>query len=134
MPFAANDKISQEEFPSSIEITNEQYAEALEGMCSGLVVTIDGGFKITTPTPPEPEPIPAPTPEELTANALAMRDQLLRVAAIRIAPLQDAVELDEATDADTANLKKWKQYRVAVNRIQDQPGFPQTLDWPIQPS
>ena len=45
------------------------------------------------------------------------RDSLLALAAIRIAPLQDAVDLDDASDEEVALLKKWKQYRVALNRI-----------------
>jgi len=66
--------------------------------------------------------------------ANAKRDDLLSVAALRIAPLQDAVDLDAATDADTTNLKLWKQYRVAVNRVSEQPGFPATIDWPAPPA
>ena len=62
------------------------------------------------------------------------RDRRLAEAALRIAPLQDAVDLDNATAADVANLKLWKQYRVAVNRVSDQPGFPETIDWPTPPA
>jgi hypothetical protein len=66
-------------------------------------------------------------------EARAQRDSLLSLAAIRIAPLQDAVDIDDATAADVALLKKWKQYRVALNRIQDQAGFPGQVDWPVAP-
>lgn len=134
MPYAANGKIAENKFDGAIEITSQQYAVALEGMCSGLVVTIDEGFKVSPSKPPEPEPIPIPTPEEQAEAALLQRDQLLRLAAIRIAPLQDAVDEDEATDADIANLKKWKQYRIALNRIDQQPGFPVVVDWPVEPT
>lgn len=134
MPFAAYNQISQDPLEGGIEITEEQYREALEGMLAGLVVTIDGGFQVAPPPPVEPEPVIPPTPEELAAAALTQRDECLRVAAIRIAPLQDAVDLDDATAAEVALLKKWKQYRVAVNRIQEQPEFPQSITWPEQPS
>jgi len=50
------------------------------------------------------------------------RDDLLRTAATRIAPLQDVVDLGDATDSDVARLKRWKQYRVALNRIEQQDG------------
>ena len=45
------------------------------------------------------------------------RDLLLKAADLAVAPLQDAVDLQIATTADQALLTKWKQYRVAVNRI-----------------
>jgi hypothetical protein len=76
----------------------------------------------------------APTPAQLMAAANSQRDSLLGVAGLRVAPLQDAVDLGAATDADMANLKLWKQYRVAVNRVSAQTGFPTTIDWPAPPS
>ncbi|WP_283107522.1 tail fiber assembly protein [Pseudomonas entomophila] len=51
-----------------------------------------------------------------------------------IAPLQDAVDLDDATDAEAALLKDWKRYRIALNRLPDQPGYPNTIDWPAPPA
>jgi|GEM_PF-1951871 len=74
---------------------------------------------------------PAPSPAEILAANTATRDALLAQAAIAIAPLQDAVDLDEATAAETALLKLWKQYRVAVNRIDLTQASPA---WPAAPS
>lgn len=68
-----------------------------------------------------------------TAVTYAERDRLMAWATVRIAPLQDAVDIDDATPADIALLEKWKQYRVALNRIQDQPGFPAEVTWPVAP-
>ncbi|WP_279881805.1 MULTISPECIES: tail fiber assembly protein [unclassified Pseudomonas] len=51
-----------------------------------------------------------------------------------IAPLQDAVDLDEATEAEALRLKDWKRYRVALNRLPDQPGYPAAIDWPAPPA
>lgn len=75
-----------------------------------------------------------PSQEQSLEIAEKERDRLLGVAAIRIAPLQDAVDLDEATAADITLLKKWKQYRVAVNRTPDQPEYPKVINWPPEPS
>lgn len=72
--------------------------------------------------------------EEVLQIALDKRDSLLTLAAIRIAPLQDAADLDDATPSEVALLKKWKQYRVAVNRLPDQEGFPVGITWPVEPS
>lgn len=83
------------------------------------------------PNPPELEP--APVPAMTAEQATVQRDSLLAFATLRIAPLQDAVDLDEATVAEIAALKAWKQYRVALNRIQLQPGFPGAIDWPVAP-
>lgn len=59
------------------------------------------------------------------------RDRLLTLATLRIAPLQDAADLDDASATDEALLKQWKQYRVAVNRV-DLTAEP--VVWPNQPS
>lgn len=75
---------------------------------------------------------------ELTAQALraavaAEAAKLMAIAAIAIAPLQDAVDLDDATAEETALLKKWKQYRVTLNRIEQQAGYPEAVSWPVTP-
>jgi DNA-directed RNA polymerase specialized sigma24 family protein len=60
--------------------------------------------------------------------------RLRKVADDAIAPLQDAVDLDEATEAEALRLKEWKRYRVALNRLPDQPGYPTAIDWPAPPA
>lgn len=60
---------------------------------------------------------PARSPAEILATNKAYRDALLAIAATRIAPLQDAVDLDMATDEERDQLLAWKQFRVAVNRV-----------------
>ena|SRR5476651_2475003 len=134
MPYAAKNQIAQDEFEGAVEITPLQYAEALEGLCNGLEVSIENGFKVAPAPPPEEPSVPVKTIEEIKGDALSQRDQLLNVAAIRISPLEDAVDLDDASESDIANLKKWKQYRVALNRIDQQPGFPADVSWPAAPA
>lgn len=56
---------------------------------------------------------------------------LISQAGVIIAPLQDAVDLDEATDAEIATLKAWKQYRVLLNRIDANTA--EDIDWPLAP-
>ena len=72
--------------------------------------------------------------EALKKGALAQRDNLLAMATEKIAPLQDAVDLDMATDEEVAELKEWKKYRVQLNRIEQQAGFPDSVVWPIFPA
>lgn len=45
------------------------------------------------------------------------KSRLLQMATEKIAPLQDAVDLGEATDDEKARLLAWKKYRVQVNRV-----------------
>ena len=78
----------------------------------------------------EPKPY-QPTPEEILAANTSTRDLLLSTATLAIAPLQDAVDLEDATPAEISLLKKWKQYRVAVNRINLTLASP---EWPVVPS
>lgn len=66
-------------------------------------------------------------------EVLNERDSCLRTAAIRIAPLQDAQELGEATAEEMAALLKWKRYRVDLNRIEQQDEYPLSVVWPSPP-
>ncbi|QXH37730.1 tail fiber assembly protein [Pseudomonas muyukensis] len=60
--------------------------------------------------------------------------RLRSLADSAIAPLQDAVELDDASEVETARLQAWKRYRIALNRVVEQPGYPAEIDWPALPS
>ncbi|MBD8152998.1 tail fiber assembly protein [Pantoea agglomerans] len=53
------------------------------------------------------------------------------VANRTIAPLQDAVDISIATDAEIARLAEWKRYRVALSRI-DTSKAPD-ITWPVRP-
>lgn len=68
------------------------------------------------------------------AQVQAENARLRKLADDAIAPLQDAVDLDEATVAETAALKEWKRFRVALNRLPDQEGYPTEIDWPAPPA
>lgn len=71
---------------------------------------------------------------QLLAGVVAATAARRVVADAAIAPLQDAVDIDDATDAEIALLKAWKKYRVALNRLPEQPGYPTTVDWPAIPA
>lgn len=67
---------------------------------------------------------------QVLADAVADTARHRAIADNAIAPLQDAVDIGDATDAELALLKAWKTYRVALNRLPDQAGYPTTVDWP----
>jgi hypothetical protein len=58
MPYAANRVVSTEPFDGAIEITEGQYREAVEGMCEGMMVSIDDGFTVAFPSPEMQETFP----------------------------------------------------------------------------
>ena len=89
MPFAANGQISHAPIPGGIEITDEQYSEALEGMLSGEIVSIDGGFSVAPAPEPEPDPEPDPEPQTLTVTRRQARLALL--AANKLSALEAAI-------------------------------------------
>lgn len=61
------------------------------------------------------------------------REALLRSAAEQIAPLQDAVDLEQATAEEAERLRAWKAYRVALLRLEGKEGYPLLVEWPEQP-
>jgi len=71
--FAAEGRISREPIEDGIEISAEQYQDALDGMLAGRHVTIDGCFAVIDEPAPEPEPEPEPQPIDLVAYAADKR-------------------------------------------------------------
>ncbi|EHS6181464.1 tail fiber assembly protein [Salmonella enterica] len=61
-------------------------------------------------------------------EAEGTKSRLLQMAAENIAPLQDAVDLEIATDDEKVQLDEWKKYRVLVNRVDTT-----NPDWPDVP-
>ena len=74
---------------------------------------------------------PPPSPSAILAKNTSTRDTLLATATARIAPLQDAVDLGEATAQEEAALLAWKRFRVNVNRVDLTLQGP---DWPAAPN
>lgn len=74
--------------------------------------------------------IPTPSPVEEAQGEVA---RLRAIADYAIAPLQDAVDIDEAADGEVVALKAWKKYRVALSRVHEQQGYPLAIEWPTMP-
>lgn len=70
-------------------------------------------------------------PVDYAAEAQRQKMALMSQANNVIATLQDAVDLDIATEKEAKNLIEWKKYRVLLNRIDtgDAPG----IEWPVVP-
>ncbi|MDE1484485.1 tail fiber assembly protein, partial [Xenorhabdus bovienii] len=63
--------------------------------------------------------------------AESQKQRLMNAARDKIAPLQDAVDLNIATDAEKSSLAEWRKYRVLLNRV-DCTTAPD-VKWPEQP-
>lgn len=69
--------------------------------------------------------------EERAEQAARKKHQLLKEAAQFLAPFQDAVELELATEKEKEDFRAWKKYRVQVNRIDTTAG--DEIHWPDLP-
>lgn len=108
-----------------VRVTEDDYQAIMKGLADGLVVVSGkNGY-------PQLSERPAPSPEEQISMAEARRAELLAAAAEKIAPLQDASDLDIATKSEAAQLLAWKAYRVQLSRMV----FTGTgeIDWPEVP-
>nr|WP_269476238.1 tail fiber assembly protein [Pseudomonas guariconensis] len=93
-------------------------------------------------------PAPPPTDAEVSANNVNKLADLTALSFAqknalnnRIATLKDAVELELATDAETAELTsrqsqltEWKKYGIFLGRVPQQEGWPLNATWPDQPA
>ncbi len=59
------------------------------------------------------------------------KNSLMQVASEHIAPLQDAADLEIATEEEISLLEAWKKYRVLLNRV-DTSTAPD-IEWPTGP-
>ncbi|EQC0988109.1 tail fiber assembly protein [Enterobacter asburiae] len=71
-------------------------------------------------------------PVDHAAEVRSKKQALLTQANNVIATLQDAVDLNLATDPEVALLLEWRKYRVLLNRIEVSNA--PDIHWPIRPS
>ncbi|WP_085632111.1 MULTISPECIES: tail fiber assembly protein [unclassified Pseudomonas] len=69
----------------------------------------------------------------LAAQADIDRDNRLREAVIRVAPLQYAYELGEAGSDQVAMMQAWKRYAIHLSQIEQQADYPRNIVWPVAP-
>ncbi|NYY22372.1 tail fiber assembly protein [Escherichia coli] len=59
------------------------------------------------------------------------KNSLMQIAGEQIAPLQDAVDLEIATEEEASLLAAWKKYRVLLNRVDTSTAL--DIEWPEEP-
>lgn len=87
---------------------------------------------LVPPAAKKPEEIQAEQDAQKIAVNTAKKAELIATATDRISVLQDAVDLDMATDGEAPALPLWKKYRVLLSRIDT--SAPEDIAWPVQPT
>ncbi|MEM0634030.1 tail fiber assembly protein [Providencia rettgeri] len=119
------DYIDARTFPSDAMLVEDAVFEEFTRVNSGKVrATNEKGLPVWIEAP-------EPTQTELIAEAEYQKQALLTEATAAIAPLQDAVDLGIATDEEREQLKKWKNYRVLINRVDT--SIAPNINWPEKP-
>lgn len=134
MPYAADNQISQSPIPGGIEITQEQYAEALAGMLEGKVVSIDDGFSVAFPPEPEPEPEPEPTTDELWDALRAQRDARLTATDWLVQRHAEELALGLDTTLTPEQHTDLLTYRQALRDLPESTTDPTNPTWPEAPN
>lgn len=68
---------------------------------------------------------------QLIATNTSTKQSLMDEATVKISVLQDAVDLEMATDEESKELPLWKKYRVLLSRIDV--SKPTQISWPAKP-
>lgn len=88
----------------------------------------DGSWAFSAPTPP------VRSEEELKAEAISQRNYLLSVENEATAGMADAYIAGLLEPSDVEKFKAYAAYKLALNKITIQPGYPAVINWPKAPS
>lgn len=109
-----------------VSITDDTWQKLCDGQAIGKVITLTAAGKPRLSDPP------APTEQELIVQAEDKKNGLRAKADYIIQPLQDAADLDIATESEKALLSQWKTYRVQLNRVDT--SAQSDIIWPQNPA
>ncbi|BAE75081.1 Caudovirales tail fibre assembly protein [Sodalis glossinidius str. 'morsitans'] len=95
----------------AVPVSNELYQALLEGQSKNKIIKANkNGMPVLGDRP-------APTEEQNLSMAQSKKSMLLEQATGKIIPLQDAVDLNMATQVEETTLLMWKKYRVMLTRL-----------------
>jgi hypothetical protein len=108
-----------------VEVDENVFIEFRRTPPEGKVLGSDSNhFPCWVDAPPESE-------ESIINRNSRKKESLLEDARKVIDPLQDAVDLDMATDEEKSKLRSWKKYRVLLNRVDISTA--KEIEWPNIP-
>ncbi|HDR2714830.1 tail fiber assembly protein [Enterobacter asburiae] len=104
-----------------VDVSSEEYAALFPAPSGKYIGNVDGR--------PGWVDIPPPTAEQREEAARSKQVSLRAKADSEITWRQDAVDIGEATEKETADLNLWKKYRVLLMRVEtSNPLWPPTPD------
>ncbi|MCI4563190.1 tail fiber assembly protein [Escherichia coli] len=103
-----------------VEISSEEYSDLFPTPAGMYIDTVNGK--------PQWVDVPPPSPEQLEQAAEIKKADLRLKADMEINWRQDAVDIDEATEKEAADLLSWKKYRVLLMRVDTS-----NPEWPSVP-
>ncbi|MEE9679548.1 tail fiber assembly protein [Pseudomonas moraviensis] len=112
---------------TAVEISDELFLRTIEE-CDGIWKWTDG--KVTKHVLPNASQL---VESEQRASALARRDELLAEADQQTVGMADAYIAGLLEADDMQRFKAFATYKLALNKIDRQPGYPQNVDWPVLP-
>lgn len=108
----------------AVEITAEQHAALLQGQSEGKLITADENGCPILADPP------APTTEQVAEQARAERDAKIEAVRWRIERAKDEAALGIPL---TEPLEPLLQRVQALRDVPQQAGFPESIEWPVEP-
>lgn len=117
--------INREIPDDAIDITEKAWTDLLAGQAKGKLIACGTDLR------PCLTEQPLPTADELISQAEDKRSRLRAEADTVIQPLQDASDLEIATENEAMQLTAWKKYRVMLMRV-DTKDIENTI-WPERP-
>lgn len=113
---------------SAVEISDELFLRTIEER-DGIWRYTDG--KVSKHPLPNASNI---VETELRAAAMARRDELLAEADQQTVGMADAYIAGLLDADDMQRFKAYAAYKLALNKIHKQPGYPQNVAWPQLPA
>lgn len=110
----------------AVNITETEWADLLAGQAKGKLIACGADLR------PCLTDLPLPTADELISQAEDKRSRLRAEADTIIQPLQDASDLEIASEDESRQLIAWKRYRVMLMRVSTQ--NVEKIIWPDQPA
>lgn len=117
--------IAAESWPNdATEITQDIYDQYTCAAPTSKIIGTESGHPCWIDVPPCSD-------EENIKIADNTKLALMAVANNAITPLQDAIDLDMANQAETVLLTAWRRYRVMLSRVDT--SVAPNIDWPTVP-